>query len=118
MYKGSEFVESYIYNRRMYKKNLQDMNPSKLFNYMVQLLETENNIKILNNLLPEIESYNSKLILYNYDSFLFDFDYKNDGLEYLKKIKKFLECDGKFPTTTTMGDNYHEMEDITEKLNG
>ena len=85
---------------------------------MVQLLETENNIKILNNLLPEIESYNSKLILYNYDSFLFDFDYKNDGLGYLKKIKKFLECDGKFPTTTTMGDNYHEMENITEKLNG
>ena len=118
VYKGSEFVESYIYNRRMYKKNLQDMNPSKLFNYMVQLLETENNIKILNNLLPEIESYNSKLILFNYDSFLFDFDYKNDGLGYLKKIKKFLECDGKFPTTTTMGDNYHEMENITEKLNG
>ena len=117
VYKGSEFVESYIYNRRMYKKNLQDMNPSKLFNYMVQLLETENNIKILNNLLPEIESYNSKLILYNYDSFLFDFDYKNDGLEYLKKVKGLLECGGKFPTTSTMGDNYHEMQDITEKLN-
>ena len=84
---------------------------------MIQLLETENNIKIINNLLPEIESYNSKLILYNYDSFLFDFDYKNDGLEYLTKVKKLLECDGKFPTTSTMGDNYHEMIDITEKLN-
>ena len=93
------------------------MNPNKLFNYMVQLLETENNIKILNNLIPKIKNHNSKLILYNYDSFLFDFDYKNDGLEYLKKVKGILECGGKFPTTSTMGDNYHTMQDITEKLN-
>ena len=78
---------------------------------------SENNIKILEGLLPKIEKNNSKLILYNYDSFLFDFDYKNDGLEYLKKVKKILESDGKFPTKTTMGDNYHEMVDITEKLN-
>ena len=117
VYKGSEFIESYIYNRRIIRKNLQDMNPNKLFNYMIQLLETENNIKIINDLLTEIESYNSKLILYNYDSFLFDFDYKNDGLEYLKKVKNLLECDGKFPTTSTMGNDYHEMFDITEKLN-
>ena len=116
-YKSTEFIESYIYNRRIIRKNLQDMNPNKLFNYMIQLLETENNIKILEDLLPEIEKNNSKLILYNYDSFLFDFDYKNDGLEYLKKVKKILECGGKFPTKTTMGDNYHEMVDITEKLN-
>jgi hypothetical protein len=116
-YKRTEFVESYIYNRRIYKKNLFDMNPNKLFNYMIQLLETENNIKILEDLLSKIERKNSKLILYNYDSFLFDFDYKKDGLEYLKKVKEILECDGKFPTKTTMGDNYHEMDDITEKLN-
>ena len=55
--------------------------------------------------------------MYNYDSFLFDFDYKNDGLNYLKKVKDILECSGKFPTTSTMGDNYHEMQDITERLN-
>ena len=117
VYKGSEFIESYIYNRKIIKNNLYDMNPNKLFNYMVQLLETENNIKILNNLIPKIKNHNSKLILYNYDSFLFDFDYKNDGLEYLKKVKGILECGGKFPTTSTMGDNYHTMQDITEKLN-
>ena len=117
VYKGSEFIESYIYNRKIIKSNLYDMNPNKLFNYMVQLLETENNIKILNNLIPKIKNHNSKLILYNYDSFLFDFDYKNDGLEYLKKVKGILECGGKFPTTSTMGDNYHTMQDITEKLN-
>ena len=94
------------------------MNPNKVFNYKVQLLETENNIKILNTLLPEIENgdYASRLVLYNYDSFLLDFD-KEDGLYYLKLVKDILEQDGKYPTKVSMGDNYHEMRDITEKFN-
>ena len=50
------------------------MNPNKLFNYMIQLMETENNIKILNKLQPKLQEYNSKLILYNYEAFLFEFD--------------------------------------------
>ena len=74
------------------------MNPNKLFNYMIQLMETENNIKILNELLPKIKNYNSKIILYNYDSFLFDFDVKNDKIDYLKEVKVILEQDGKYPT--------------------
>ena len=94
------------------------MNPNKVFNYKVQLLETENNIRILNTLLPEIENgeYASRLVLYNYDSFLIDFD-KEDGLDYLKKVKGILEQGGKYPTKVSMGDSYHEMRDITEKFN-
>ena len=92
------------------------MNPNKLFNYMIQLMETENNIRVLSKLLPEIKNYSSKLILYNYDSFLFDFDVKNDKMGYLKKIKVILEQDGKYPTKIKVGQNYHEMNDITEKL--
>ena len=37
------------------------MNPNKLFNYMIQLMETENNIKILNELQPKLQEYESKL---------------------------------------------------------
>ena len=55
-------------------------------------------------------------MLYNYDSFLLDFD-KEDGLDYLKKVKGILEQEGKYPTKVSMGDNYHEMRDITEKFN-
>ena len=92
-YKTNNFVKSYIYNRTIYKKNLQDMNPNKLFNYMIQLMETENNIKILNELQPKLENYESKLVLYNYDSFLFDFDTK-DGLEFLIMVKETIESGG------------------------
>ncbi len=118
IYKTRDFIESDIYNKKIYRKNLTDMNPNKVFNYKVQLLETENNIKILNTLLPEIENgdYASRLVLYNYDSFLLDFD-REDGLDYLKKVKGILEQDGKYPTKVSMGDNYHEMRDITEKFN-
>jgi len=118
IYKTRDFIKSDIYYRKIFRKNLSDMNPNKVFNYKVQLLETENNIKILNTLLPEIENgdYSSRLVLYNYDSFLLDFD-KEDGLDYLKKVKGILEQDGKYPTKVSMGDNYHEMRDITEKFN-
>ena len=116
-YKTNNFVQSYIYNRRIHRKNLQDMNPNKLFNYMIQLMETENNIKILNELQPKLQQYNSKLVLYNYDSFLFDFDTK-DGLDFLNIVKQTIESGGKYPVKIGKGVNYHDMQDITEKFNG
>ena len=115
-YKTNNFIQSYIYNRKIYRKNLQDMNPNKLFNYMIQLMETENNIKILNELQPKLQQYNSKLVLYNYDSFLFDFD-TEDGLEFLNMVREVIESDSKYPVKISKGVNYHDMQDITEKFN-
>ena len=39
-FKREDFIKSNIYNKRIYKKNLSAMNRNKLFNYMIQLLET------------------------------------------------------------------------------
>jgi len=114
-YKANDFVKSYIYNRKVYRKNLKDMNPNKLFNYMIQLMETENNVKLLSDLIPKLQKYNSKLVLYNYDSFLFDFD-TTDGLEFLSVVRQTIESDGKYPVKISKGVNYHEMQDITEKF--
>ena len=114
-FKREDFVKSNIYNKRIYKKNLSAMNRNKLFNYMIQLLETENNMKVMSELIPFLKDKQSKLILYSYDSFLFDFKL-TDGLDFLKGVKEILEQDGVFPTKSSKGLNYHEMEDITEKL--
>ena len=114
-YKSKNFIESDIYNKRIYRKNLSDMNKNKVFNYLIQLMETENNMKILTELLPEISDYKSKLVLYSYDSFLFDF-YLPDGLDFLQKVKGIIEQNDKFPVKVGKGWNYHEMEDITEKF--
>ena len=116
-FQTNNFVESYIYNRKIYRKNLQDMNPNKLFNYMIQLMETENNIKILSKLQPKLQEYDSKLVLYNYDAFLFDFN-PEEGLEFLNIVKQTIESDGKYPVKIGKGVNYHDMQDITEKFNG
>ena len=113
-YNSKEFIVSDIYNRQLYRKNLRDMNANKLFNYTIQLMETENNMKALTRLIPEIKEYKSKLILYSYDSFLLDFNME-DGLDYLMKVKKILE-DDKYPVKVSWGLNYHEMKDITEKF--
>jgi hypothetical protein len=114
-YNSKEFIVSDIYNRQLHKKNLGDMNANKLFNYTIQLMETENNMKALTRLIPEVKDYKSKLILYSYDSFLLDFNME-DGLDYLKKVKQILEQDGKYPVKVSWGLNYHEMKDITEKF--
>jgi len=114
-YNSKEFIVSDIYNRRIYKKNLSDMNANKLFNYTIQLMETENNMKVLCELIPQIKEDKSKLILYSYDSFLLDFNME-DGLDYLKKVKEILEQDSKYPVKVSWGLNYHEMKDITEKF--
>ena len=114
-YKSREFIVSDIYSRRIYKKNLNDMNANKLFNYTIQLMETENNMRVLTKLIPEIQNHKSKLILYSYDSFLLDFNME-DGLDYIKKVKEILEQKDKFPVKVSWGLNYHEMKDITEKF--
>ena len=114
-YKSKEFIVSDIYSKKIYRKNLIDMNANKLFNYTIQLMETENNMKVLGQLIPKIKDYRSKLVLYSYDSFLFDFNME-DGLDYLKKVKNTLEQDGKYPVKVSWGLNYHEMKDITEKF--
>ena len=114
-YKSNNFIESDIYNKKIYKKNLSDMNKNKVFNYLIQLLETESNMRMLRELIPKVDEYRSEIILYSYDSFLFDF-YIPDGLDFLCKMKKIIEQKGNFPVKVGKGSNYHEMNDITEKF--
>ena len=59
----------------VYKKDtLEDMNPQKLFNYLLQNLETSMNVRILWDIIKIIKNKKTKLVLYTYDSFLFDWD--------------------------------------------
>ena len=116
-YKKDNYIDTNIYSRRIFSQNVSDMNKNKLFNYFIQSLETEANMRMLSNLFNTIKDYKSKLVLYNYDSFLFDFNVE-DGVNYLKLLKNEIELNGKFPTSISWGENYHEMEDITEKFVG
>lgn len=54
------------------------MNPQKLFNYILQNLETSVNVLIIKDLLNLTKNTKTELIHYCYDSFLFDYS-KEDG---------------------------------------
>ena len=96
----SSFTETgYVWNTQSGKhftKELKEMHPAKLMNYMMQSLETSNNIIILKNILKYLKNKKSFITLYTYDALLFDFN-KEDGKETLEEIKKIMENKGKYP---------------------
>jgi len=110
-FKSKDFIESDIYKRQI-KGN--DFNANKLFNYYIQLLETESNVLVIKDVRKLMGKYKSKLVLYSYDSFLFDM-HIDDGLPLLTEIKEVLER-GKYPVKAAWGNNYDELADITEKF--
>lgn len=97
-------LKSFLYDKEM--KLEEGLGQWKVFNYLLQNLETEFNMEIiqrLNSLLKETET---KLILYTYDSFLFDFS-KQDEKPLLKKIIDIFET---IPFHIKAGMNYSEMK--------
>jgi len=83
-------------SNKPFTKELKDMNPQKLMNYIMQSLETSRNILILKEVLRYLQNKKTKLVLYTYDALLFDF-FKEDGKETLENLKEILESDGKYP---------------------
>ena len=116
-------VHTDIYRRKLLFDNYEDLNRNKLFNYLIQAFETEMNIKRILEIQEYLLNKKTKLVLYGYDSFLFDFS-KQDGVETLKEIKRILEAETDIPgydepyyfTKSKMGLNYGEMNDITKRL--
>lgn len=89
----------YVWNPQSgkeFNKELKDMNPAKLMNYMMQSLETSNNIIILKDILNYIKDKKSFITLYTYDAILFDFS-KEDGKETLEDIKIIMQKNDKYP---------------------
>jgi len=114
-FKEQKYIETHIYKRRMMACNLQDMNRNKLLNYLIQATETERNIKTIIKIQRYLYKKKTSLILYNYDSFLFDYC-KEDGLELLKGIMKILERNN-FLTKIKMGMDFGQMDVLDrEKL--
>ena len=74
-------ISDFVYS----KENLDNMNPQKLFNYILQNMETSQNVLVLWDILSILKNNKTKLVLYTYDSFLFDFDEREE--EVLNQIR-------------------------------
>jgi hypothetical protein len=83
------YIKCPISDHKFFKSELEDMNPQKLLNYVLQNLETANNVLILYEIFKILKGKNTKLVLYVYDSFLFDVDKsERDVLEKIVEIFK------------------------------
>jgi len=86
-------------SNKPFTKELKDMHPQKLMNYVMQSLETSRNIIIIKEVLRFLKDKKTSLVLYTYDALLFDY-YNEDGEETLEELKEILESGGKYPIKT------------------
>jgi hypothetical protein len=98
-------LKTFLFGRPI---TIQGLSQTKLFNYMLQNLETEFNAGLINDLTQRLDGKNTKLILYTYDSFLFDYSPKDTP----DIIKSILETFKETPFHLKAGFNYHEMKSI------
>jgi hypothetical protein len=104
-YGGS--IECPISGYKFKQKELENMNPQKLLNYVLQNLETANNVCILYEIFKVLRGKNTKLVLYVYDSFLFDVD--KDEKDVLQQIAEIINSKN-LRFKVKKGTNYHNIK--------
>ena len=97
--KGYIDVGSY----RIKKDDHPKIHAQKLFNYYIQATETETNIRKVKDIQDYLKDKKTRLVLYIYDAFIFDFA-KEDGKQTLIDIENMLS--EKFPVKLKTGEHY------------
>ena len=110
-WKRSGCVKTPIIGRSICKDQVTNMTSYKLFNYYLQATETEVSVKKLAELQKYLQDYETCIILYTYDSVLFDVPL-SEAKGLLPEIKILLET-GNFPVKCKVGDIYDKMSNIT-----
>jgi hypothetical protein len=101
-----QYGKQYTTRNRIFTLD-KDMTQSKLLNYIIQSYETSNNVVMLDNILNYLRDKQTKLVLYTYDAFLFDYAEK-DGKELLLTLKDMIP----YPINIKQGKTYHGLEKI------
>ena len=115
VFNSNKSFKSHIYKRQFVSDQISDPNKNKVLNYFIQSYETENNIETIKRVNKHLKNRNTRMMLYTYDSFLFDLD-RTEGFKTVLQLKNILE-DGKYPVKVKAGLNYGSMQDITERIN-
>jgi hypothetical protein len=86
---------------------IEQPNPQKVFNYLLQAVETEMNVDKMRTILDYIEGSEITFDLYTYDSFLFDVPTDVDR-NMIKDLKDIIE-EGGFPVKASWGLDYGKL---------
>lgn len=88
-----------------FSNELENLTSPKLFNYILQNLETSNNILIIWDIIKVLKGKSTQIVLYTYDSILIDYNEEDNVLDEIKQIfNKY-----KLKIKTTQGKNYGNM---------
>ena len=98
------WIECPISKHKFEKDKLGEMKPQKLLNYLLQNLETSMNVYILWDIIKLLRNKKTKIVLYTYDSFLFDVD--KEEKDILGEIKELFKKH-KLQIKTCYGSNYN-----------
>ena len=103
----SGVLKTPLYGREIHFTKIEGGTEQKVFNYLLQALETEVNYKKMSDILNEMSGMKSKLILYTYDAFLIDV-HPMERDEILKLLPTIMEKGG-FPVRIDEGINYNNL---------
>jgi hypothetical protein len=100
-----QYSNSYSSANKIFIRSNENITRNKLFNYIVQSYETSTNMSLLKSVLDylDLENKKTKLVLYTYDAFLFDYN-KEDG-NIISDLIKILE----YPVSIKQGKSYHGL---------
>jgi len=102
------YIESILSGRRLYSRNHVDIDRNTLFNYFIQMHETEMNVLVLNKIHKELSQLKSVPILYTYDSILFDV-HKEDQQYLVEQVLPSCIDYHKFPVKIKSGSVYKDL---------
>lgn len=98
--------------KRIKLEHIWEPSPAKVFNYLIQWIETERNLSALSKIVRMFDGKQSQIVLYNYDAILIDFCL-DDGLQLLRDTAEVLEnfdSDQRFPVRMYYGKSYGELK--------
>ena len=95
--------------RKITKENHPNITKYQLFNYLIQAKETIHNYEILRNINFFLKDYKTKVVLYNYDAFVFDFC--EDEYDVIFGILKNIVMSD-FPISIKRGKHYGALHKI------
>ena len=96
-----------LYKREIHFSKIEGATEQKVFNYLLQALETEVNYMKIPKVLDYLSDKKSKMVLYTYDAFLID-THPSERDEILSHLPTIME-DGGFPVRAYEGTNYNNL---------
>jgi hypothetical protein len=108
LFNDEGYIESPLSGRRLIIGNYQDISCYTLFNYFIQMYETETNVMILNNIHNKLKNYKTKPVLYTYDSILFDVEQAELDSLIKEVIPQCIDLQ-KFPIKIKKGTTYKNL---------